>query len=85
MIKDEEQFNKKWLETYALVGCKIKDFRDGGKNGEIGKIIERDIAYNDNELKKLTMQIYQSIVDLMKSQKDKEISLQFDTKDSDGI
>jgi len=31
MMRDEEQFNKRWLETYALVGCTVNDFKDGGK------------------------------------------------------
>ena len=60
MIKDEEQFNKRWLETYALIGSTINDFKEGGKNKQenIGKVSTRNIAYNEVELKKLATEIY---------------------------
>ena len=60
LIKDEEQFNKRWLETYALIGSTFNDFKDGGRANQenIGKISTRNIAYNDVELKKLATEIY---------------------------
>lgn len=69
MIKDEEQFNKRWLETYALIGSTFNDFKDGGRANQenIGKISTRNIAYNDVELKKLATEIYQLIIDSLKS------------------
>ena len=69
MIKDEEQFNKRWLETYALLGSTFNDFKDGGRKDQenIGKVSTRNIAYNDVELKKLATEIYQMIIDSLKS------------------
>ena len=69
MIKDEEQFNKRWLETYALVGSTFNDFKEGGKTNKenIGKVSIRNISYNEAELKKLATEIYQMIIDSLKS------------------
>ena len=86
MISDEEQFNKQWLETYALVGCKIKAFKDGGKYGDqnIGKIGERDITYCQEEVMKLVLQIYQAILSLRRGDDDEgkdDDCLQFEDVD----
>ena len=60
IIKDEHQFNKIWLEKYALIGSVFNNFKDGGKTNKenIGKISTRNIAYNEDELKKLAKEIY---------------------------
>jgi len=41
------------LERYALLGCRINDFMEGGKTDKenIGKVFVRDIQYNETELK----------------------------------
>ena len=85
MIKDEEQFNKRWLERYALMGSIFNDFKEGGKTGEekIGKVSIRNIPYNDAELKKLATQIYSMIIDSFKSDIPKKIDDQ--PKPDDGL
>ena len=84
IIKDEHQFNKIWLEKYALIGSVFNNFKDGGKTNKenIGKISTRNIAYNEDELKKLAKEIYLMIIDSLKSEISKKKEAQPEVADN---